>query len=395
MGNQVFAKSIFKRNYFKSYSEFYLALAMGSVLYDRGYALNMDGMLVDASVLPDDMVKYYKKLLSIGAIQLSMYDGNGSPFTEYVKSDIDTSYFGKIKLLDDSTPYVLRWDMNFANENYGEYRKFFLDLLPLGNTLVHLVAYHLMNVYLDGEKRKLIISFDNQKARTTFLYVNIYSCLKTIPWIRDYVDLDIDFTGYHVDLDYSIHCNNGKVAGRYKLWSIREKLDLFKKYGMVEGAILVLWERQGMCENNVYGNIKASKIFRLDEIGDDFISVNFISINKTKEEVRLDYEAIDESVRHLYVDILDKKPYEISTELDICGVGVDNYFYDEDKFITLLDDSEEVYKLITIDGKQASVKMSGVDAIYWLLCQYGVEFDRELFKSMYFDGNSPMWDLYN
>lgn len=51
-------------------------------------------------------------------------------------------------------------------------------------------------------------------------------------------------------------------------------------------------------------------------------------------------------------------------------------------------------KRITIDGKEGDVSMSSIDAIYWLLCQYSIEFDRELYRNMYNDGKDLMWDLY-
>ena len=177
--------------------------------------------------------------------------------------------------------------------------------------------------------------------------------------------------------------------------TLSEKLDVMKRYGMVEGAILLLWKRSGMCENNEYGHITGAKVFRLDEIGDNFLGVTTIAVNKTKEEIKMDYYDIDESIRYLFVDLLDKKPHMESSELNIFDVGIDNYFYDESKFITLLDESEKVFKTVTIDGKEVRMKMSGVDAIYWVLCQYGIEFDRELYKRMYFHGDSePLWDTY-
>jgi len=394
MENQLKAKEIFGRGQFRSYSEFYLALAMGNVLQHRGMSLNMDGMLVDPDVIPSDMILYYKKLLYDGAITLSMYERGKEP-DEMPKTYVDTSYYSKVKMYDENGD-KLDWTFDVVHANYGEYMPVFLELLQLGNTLVHLVAYHLINHILDGENRKLVIHLDNQKAKSTFIYVNIYSCLQTMNWIKDYVELDVDFGDYNVDLDYSIHCNNGKVAGRFKLFTVKEKIELMRKYNMVEGAILVMWERDGMCDNNPYGKVKGTKLFRLEEIGDDFLGMTFISINKTKEEVRQDYFDMDEQARSLFVDMLDKKPYEESTELDIHGMGIDNYFLFEDRFITLLDESEEVYKLVTIDGKLANVKMRAIDAIYWLLCQYEVEFDRELFKDMYYDLNeTPLWDMYN
>lgn len=394
MGNQLYAKDIFGRDNFKSYSEFYLALAMGSILKNRGMSLNMDGMSVDADAIPSDMILYYKKLLYDGAITLSMYERTKAP-EDVANTEVDTTYFDKISLYEENGD-ILDWSIDYANENYGEYRKFFLELLKLGNTLIHLVAHQLIRHILDGDNRRLVIHFDNQKAKSTFIYVNIYSCLQTMNWIKDYISLDVDFADYNVDLDYSIFCNNGKVAKRYKLYTVVEKLGLLNKYGMVEGSILVLWERDGMCENNPYGKITGAKLFRLDEIGDDFIGVTYIFVNKTKEETRQDYMDIEESMRPLFVDMLDKKPGTPSTELSIYSLGVENHFYDEDKYITLLDDSEEVYKLVTINGELVNLKMSGIDAIYWLLCQYEIEFDKNLFKTMYYrNGVEPLWEMYN
>lgn len=392
MGKELLAKDIFKRNYFRSYSEFYLALAMGSILHNKGYSLNMDGMQVDSSSIPKDMIKYYKRLLSDGALTLSMFE-KGVSAEEVANTDIDTTYFDKIPLHKENGN-TLDWSLDYAKESYGEYKKYFLEFLKLGNTLVHLVASHLIDVILDGNKQKLILHFDSHQAKSTFIYVNIYSCLQTMTWVRDYVGLDIDFDGYSVDLDYSIFCNNGKVAGRHKYYTVSEKLDLIKKYGMVGGAVLVLWSRGGMCENNEFGQITDASIIRLEEIGDTYLGVTKIALNKTKEEVRSDYYDIEESIRSLFIDMLDKKPYQQAMELDIHGLGVDNYFYDEGQFITLLDENEEVSKLVTIDGEECNIQMSEVNSIYWLLCQYGIEFDKELFKNMYFKDEEPLWDTH-
>lgn len=387
------AKQIFKRNYFKTYSEFLLALAIGNVVSNRGYCLSMDSMQVDVSAIPQDMIKYYKRLLSDGALVMSMYERK--PYEDEVSSyDIDTSYFDKIPLLKEENE-GLSWTIDYAQTSYKDYTKKFMELNVLGYTLMHLVAYHLVNSILNEDKRKLKLSFDSMKAKSTFIYVNIYSILQSMPWLEDIIELDVDFGDYKVDLDYSIFCSNGRVAGRYKLYSVSEKLEIMKKYGMVEGAILVLFERTGICKNNEYGHISGAKLLRLDEIGDDFIGVTFLALNRTKEEVRQDYYSIDESVRSLFVDMLDKKPHTKSTELKLFDLGIDNYFYNEGSYITLLDETETVYKLVTIEGKEVNVLMSAVDAIYWLLCQYEIDFDATLYKNIYNHGKDLLWDEYN
>lgn len=393
MIKELVAKEIFRRGNFRSYSEFYLALAMGNILSNKGYSLNMDGMQVDADAVPKDMIKYYKRLLNDGAITLSMFEGGVSD-VDLADSDIDTSYFDNIPK-GANNGETLDWSLEFARDNYGDYSKNFLEFLKLGNTLIHLVAKHLVDVILYEERRKLVFHFDSQKAKSTFIYVNIYSCLQTMDWIADFIGLDIDFGDYRVDLDYSIFCNNGKVAGHHRLHTVGEKVALLEKYGMVEGAILELWSRDGMCENNEFGKITGVTVIRLDEIGDDFLGVTSIALNKTKEEIHQDYYDIDESVRSLFIDMLSKKPNQSSTELSLHGVGVDNNFLDEDKYLTLIDPSAEIDKMVTIDGKVGTVRMKEVDAIYWLLCQYDIEFDKDLYKEMYFGGKEALWDMYN
>lgn len=387
------AKDIFKRNYFKSYSEFYLALSIGNVLHTKGHYLNMDGMQVDSDSLPNTMIAYYKKLLNSGALVLSMYQKSNTVI-ENAAVDVNTYYFEKLPLFYEEDGHR-GWSVDYAISNYKGIPVNYLSTDTMGNLVMHLVAYNIVDCLLNNYKKKLVIHFDSFKARTTFLYVNVYSCLSTIKWLKEYVELDVDLTGYSVDLDYSIFCNNGYVAGHNKPHTVSEKLGFMKKFGMVEGSMLVLWHRERMNENNPFGKIVSASVIRLDEIGDTYLGVTKISLNRTKEEVEADYYDIEESKRHLYVDLLDKKPYQEATELGIHSLGVDNYFYDEEDYITLLDDTAQVTKLVTIDGEKVHVEMSNTDAIYWLLRQYDIEFDRELFKEMYFGDDIPLWDRYN
>lgn len=391
MENVISAKEFIKRDYFKSYSEFYLTLAIGKVLNERGYMLNMDNIQVDPDSIPSEILKYYKNLLNDGIISLSMYE-KGNTIIES-GMNLDISFFTKVKLYEEVGDR-LDWSYEYAKENYGDGLKDFFVITKMGCSIIHLVANHLIDVYLGLSNKKLVLHFDEYKSKTTSLYVNIYSCLQTLEWIRDYIDLDVDLTGYNVDLDYSIFCNNGLVAGHCKSHTVSEKLALIDKFKMTKGSILSLWTRSGMCENNPFGYITEASIIRLDEIGDNFLGVTKISINKTKEEMKLDYYDIDESTRKVFSDMLYKKPYLAPMEIGITSIGIDNYIHGEDMFITLLDESGYTQKTVTFDGEVKTIKMKEIDAIYWLLCQYDLEFDRELYKNMYNKGQDLLWDKY-
>lgn len=391
-------EEIIGRKHFKSYSEFYLALCIADELGRRGSMLDMSNMRVDKDILSNFEVEYFKYLTSIGVIML---DDNVDVLNNYK----DTSTIKYYMNMEDITKMKDRlvsivdneyyWSPDIISNDTLDKPYSFRNVSNTGNLLMHITAYLIVGMYLgDLDKKKFKVSFNSIKAKNTSYYVNLYSCSQTISWFKDFIILDVDFGEINVDIQYSIFCNNSQVAGHHVFLPISEKFKLMKKYGMVEGSIVVLWTRGGMCASNIMGKITNATIARIDEIGDDFLGVTTLALNKTKEEQEMDYYSIDEDKRYLFSDMLHYKPSEIIKTLSMYELGVNDYFYDEYMFISNLDKSEVVYKYITINGEVAEVQMSGIDAIYWILCQYCIEFDRELYRSMYNDGKLLMWDEF-
>lgn len=387
---------IFKKDYFESYSEFYLALEISKVFSLFDVYVDMSDMIVDKSILPDNILEYFKKLISDNVI----YVGDGIDEIKYDEDkadsfDIDISYFLSEKMYgySDNCAY---WSFKYAHDTYSttNYYKF-MNYGKLNIVLIGLVSFFIVKKYLGKENAPYLnIDIARDISKNVYAYLNIYSCIKTSPWFSDLVNLSVDFES-DVDLDYIVFCNNSNISHKLNDYSVSEKRGFMEKLGMVVGSILILFERKGMCENNRYGKIKASKVIRLDEIGDDFIGYTDISLNKTKEENYQDYLDINEEVRYLYSDLLNKNVNTFSSVSTLHEVGIDEYFGDSDEAIlTKIDSSATVSKLITINGEQGMVEMSEIDAIYWLLCQYGIEFDKDLYRSMYSDGNELLWDRY-
>ena len=103
---------------------------------------------------------------------------------------------------------------------------------------------------------------------------------------------------------------------------------------------------------------------------------------------------MDEESKRLFSDILNKPPLVRSRSISLVSMGIDEYFGAEELILTALDPSEMVVKTISVDGQHATVDMSGVDAIYWLLCQYGIEFNKKLFKERYGTDKDFLWDMF-
>lgn len=390
-------EKIIGRNYFESYSEFYLALCLAAEVHRRGSQLDMTSMSVDKSILSSFELDYFNYLKSVGSIYIegaSVPEIVVDPSTVKYYMDMDDITFMEGNLFDVQDDMYF-WSTEVMDRFVDRKPLYFKRLSNIGNLLMHITAYILIGEYLGELDRKpFYVKFNGIEAKNTYYYVNLYSCCTTMEWFDKFMTLDVDFGNNNIDIQYSIFWNNGNVAGRCKYWNIDTKHELMKKYNMDVGSIVVLWNRGSINASNPAGKITGSTIARIDEIGDDFLGVQTIALNKTKEEQVADFNTIEPDKQHLFTDMLNYRPAQFTKVLSLYEVGIDNYFKDEYMFITLLDKSEKVVKRVTINGKEADVSMSGIDAIYWLLCQYGIEFNRDLYRRMYNGGKLLMWDEY-
>ena len=151
-----------------------------------------------------------------------------------------------------------------------------------------------------------------------------------------------------------------------------------------------------MCESNPIGRIIGCNLVRVEEIGNNYVTLTDIYLVKTKEELLDDYYDIPEDKRVMFKDLLDFNVNLYLENIPITSLGVKNYISTEETlFLNRLDPLELVTKKITIDGNTSQVEMTEINAIYWLLCQFEVEFDRDMYKSMYSPEEELLWDMYN
>lgn len=386
-------EDILQKTYFDSYSEFFLACCIARECMCRGDKLDMSNMRIDSDILPENELSYFKCLWRDGAIYLGKeYSGSmGIESSYYIDTDCFADYYN---VLFKEEPDKYYWSMEWASKAY-EGNQNLQNISWAGKVLMHLVGHMLVCFYLgEREKKPMEIEITGQQVKSTYIYVNLVSCLKTLLWLDEVLILNIDFTGYNIDIDYSILCNNGIAAKRNKLWSIKDKYKFLEKEGITDGMIVILWSRRGMCESNPAGRITGATLVRINEICEDSISVETLPYNKTKEEREEDFLSIPEEKRYSFIDMKYSVPKGTSRMLSLYDIGIENYFDMEDEFITKIDRKAMVTKKITVDGKVSNVDMNNVDAIYWLLCQYEVDFDRELYRNVYNNGNPLLWDKY-
>lgn len=393
----VVCKDLFQKSHFVTYSEFYLAMAIAAECGRREGYLDMSGMRINSKILSKSLISYYKYLRQEGYIKTEDYKKEITPIDpETLAQYINPTYITENEsVLVQERDDCYFWNYDWCKENYLTHLTYFTNMSNLEKICMHITAYMVVKMYIgEAVKKPLILEFREHIAKSIYNYINIYSCIKTLPWLAEMVEIDTDISSTRTDLDYFVFWNEGNISGKAKYWSIPEKKELMEDLGIGVESVVILWTRKGMCNSNPGGRIESALVGIIKEIGKDFIEMDAIALNKTKEEVDLDYYSIPEDIRHLYTDLLHFKPATFSKSIQLPSLGIENYLYDESQFITKISPIEKVNKTITVDRKRIQKEMTNVDAIYWLLCQYEIDFDRELYKHMYNNDKDLLWDLY-
>lgn len=397
---------LFKSNKINYYYEFLFAMALAAECGRRGEVLDMSMMRIRSKkMLSNQDILYMYYLKDKGYIFDGSKNKDSKDYSElsYIfPTEFVTEDYNKL-FKESSTEYY--WGTDYAYKNYS--RKYFDVVLKrqnLGSTVLNLVAHILICFYLgEREYKPVRIYYKHLEVKTVHLYLDLLACVKRIASLRDFVILDFDdaYSDNADDIDFYIHYNCALHAQTIKKWSLKEKVKAFESYGLGVGSIAVLYERDRMTNNNPLGVINWAYIVRIDSYSDDINNkpgwyVTRFCVNKTIEEYDDDYMGIDYEYRKDFSDLLEPKLPSSKSKLQFENTGIGEYFYDDECFILMpLERGEKVSKKVSIDGKIVVVEMDEIDAIYWILKQFGVKFDSELYKKYYNDGKPLLWDMYD
>ena len=405
-------KDIFGTNILNSYSEFYLALCIGAECGRRGLVFDMSEVqMVDNNLLSTKDIEYFRYLRAIGSIfvrdeklsvssTLPEYYFDVSIFTDLLKNN---------KSIIKKTKDYYEWEHTWIESQYGY--SLCINLLRLNKipfTLMHTIAFYIMSmhtgndgVHLDPKDHMeflpLFIKLNVSESMQEKVYLDIVVCQKELNWFKSQVTLEIDksSTEKFKNIDYIILFNQACNAGRYKLWSITDKVKLLKEKGIKKGSVVSLFRRVRVKDSSL-GKITAAQIAVINEIREDTntISLSLYPVSKTQEEIMIDYFNIDEDYRTMYSDLIQFKNFGVKSSISITSTGIFDHFKGESNLIECLDKSEMVSKTVTIDGKLSiGLEMSAIDAVYWILREYNVDFDREWYRQFYNDGKEMLYDL--
>lgn len=398
----ILCRDIIKKPVLGSYFEFFFVMCLAAECHRLGMSLDMSGVgISDPELLCKNDRDYKKFLESVGAInygsEVKIIPVESKEYQELEKPEyfFDTTQISALEdkiFRDDGDKFY--WEHNWAYTTYGtDYTKM-LNPKNAGNLLLHLIAHHVIGFVLGRVVIKpILLDFNRHDSKSSGLFLPAYACSQSMSWFGEIVKFN--FEEEDETLDLKILYRQSMNAGRYAKHSVGKKEQALRKYGIEIGSVVVVYERGKISTSNAVGKIKGAIIGIVQgyNVKTRCLDMKMIALNKTKEEVEFDYYSIEPEYRYNFMDLLSFKVATHRETLPLYNIGVCDYFCDEGTLLGLLDPYERVMKSVTLkDRGTTEMEMSSIDAIYWMLCEYEIDFDAELYKEMYNHGDMLLWD---
>lgn len=200
-----------------------------------------------------------------------------------------------------------------------------------------------------------------------------------------------------LQLSYFAWYSIGRESGMLDRWySGKEKLAYMKKLGIEVGDIVLYYEREPEQKMNYIKSIAGCYVAKVVAVNARGMELELIHTVLPKFAGK---EAFDDHTMAVKMMYFDKKPYESlsvsSLTCDMAEIGVEYMLHSEHCFIVPLHYASDIVPTRVTDGvRQETLLLDQNNLIYWILEDYGYEYNKERFLSKYFGNSEPVRDRY-
>lgn len=268
--------------------------------------------------------------------------------------------------------------------------------------LVSLVAYVAVQRYLHNTPEVFNLEFTDAIANNTQLscadlYLLMNDTTATDGWLE--FDLRV-FKPLELQLGYEAwwykgYDNTGLL--HKDAYLPNEKYEHAKALGISVGSVVALYKRNIGSIGNHIKSIENYHFAVVESCTARTITLHIINSKLTKFGGRQRFNNMSMAVKQMYS--FDKNVFSrlnsTKTTYSWVDLGVEYVMSDEEYFITPLQDGDTIELDVTNGVREDRVLLGEVDAVFWLLKDYEVEFDEEHYIKQYYAPNmTPAYYSY-
>ncbi|PHE64256.1 hypothetical protein COF68_05280 [Bacillus toyonensis] len=179
-------------------------------------------------------------------------------------------------------------------------------------------------------------------------------------------------------------------------YTIPQKRERLRTQKYEVGNVVFLYERDTTDVSSTEDKIRGCNIAIIRGISDDSITLEKVTVNKTRIQKDREFERQPIDMQELWynTELEVRRPSE---KFNLTTIGIDYvmsnnpYFYEE-HFITPVYGANEIELHVEQNGIEFTYLMEYVDAIFWILKDWDIPFNEELYINSYYkQGNTPVY----
>lgn len=271
------------------------------------------------------------------------------------------------------------------------------SLLP-SQSFVSLTAYIAVKRFNTGVPNKFVIKFDS-----VILCRNKLTTSDILLLANETDALDGWFFLY-LEASEQVKLQTGYEAWWYKgyekgflrrEYSTQEKLSYLNKLGIKVGDVVCLYERRVSQKSNSIKSIENFHMAIVEGFDSECLDLRVIHTKKTKHGWDKWFDNLTMAVKQMYCGSSSYKDFRSSVKgYEWRNLGLEYLMSSEQFFITPLQNNDSLVLDVTDGVRQETYNFSDVDAIYWILKDYNINFNEEHFLSQYYNGTEPAYTRY-
>ena len=174
----------------------------------------------------------------------------------------------------------------------------------------------------------------------------------------------------------------------------KEKQAEFKKLGFYEGDVVFLYTRDKCQVLNRVKLVTSCNFAIVKEVNKMGIVFDVFFTRNTRFGEALKFQSFPAELKNLYFSDSYMNCRHSTKAIPWEDLGVEYVLFDEEYFISSIEKNDVLEIQDSYNLTEVSLTLDCVNAIYWLLKDYDIEFDDEAYRKKYFKGAKPMWDMF-
>lgn len=343
--------------------------------------LSLEGVIISENCIGTEYYKYMQSM-NIAGIPYRELE-NARDFYVESLSDKDIYYAEKTP-----TEWVFDYD---GKGRKPQNSKYFKGLLA-SKAYVSLIAMITVNKLMFGSPKLLRLDFTQANVCFTKNYdrwdiLDLWLVLKRTNALESWVQINLpEIPSALAQLNYEAHTHELQTLGGMKDFvGVKKKIDCYRK-NFKKGDIVLLYKKSDRgSKNDIIKSIASCQIARIEQATNSKIELTIFNVHNSSLSAKKYFDSLPDKVREMYGDNAHLKVHEQRIILDWLDVGIGDCVFAEEYIVTDLDCDDKASLWFTNKrGEEVLLELNNADAIYAILCDRGIPFNRERFEKLYF-----------